>query len=272
MKTTILSAIIGDVLGSVYEFNNIKTTEFDLFNSKCTFTDDTVLTIAVADAIINNKKLDLTLHKYANSCPDAGYGGMFWNWVKSGIDNINNLKPFGSYGNGSAMRVSAVGYAYNTLEEVLKMAKKSAEVTHDHPEGIKGAQAVATAIFLARTGSMKNDIKDYISNYYEYNLDDTIENIRPTYKFNATCQGSVPQAIIAFLESQDYEQAIRLAISIGGDSDTIACIAGGIAGAFYKDIPDEICTFVWNKLPQKFIDIIKEFDNIYFPKCFYDLT
>lgn len=255
-SNTIIGAVIGDIIGSVYEWNNIKTTKFNLYSSKCKFTDDTVLTIAITDSILNNKDFSQTILEYGRNYRGRGYGGNFRNWLKS-----NNPKPYGSYGNGSAMRVSAVGFAFNDIDKVLDVAKQTAEVTHNHPEGIKGAQATAAAIFLARKEKSKQEIKDYISSTFEYNLDFTLDEIRPTYEFDVSCQGSVPQAIVAFLESSDFESAIRLAISIGGDSDTIACITGGIASAFYKNIPTEIIEFVKEILPNEFIEIMNRFDK-----------
>jgi ADP-ribosylglycohydrolase len=257
-SNTIIGAVIGDVIGSVFEWNNIKTTDFDLFNPKCDFTDDTVLTIAVADCILNKKDFAKTIWEFGRKYRGRGYGGSFRNWLQE-----DNLKPYGSFGNGSAMRASAVGFALNDIETVMEVAKQSAEVTHNHPEGIKGAQATATAIFLARQGKSKQEIKDYISRTFKYNLDFTLDEIRPTYKFDVTCQGSVPQAIVAFLESSDFESAIRLAISIGGDSDTIASITGGIASAFYKQIPTEIMDFVVDKLPSEYVEIMNKFDDKY---------
>lgn len=256
MKNTIIGAIAGDVIGSIYEFNNTKTVDFPLFNEKCDFTDDTVLTLAVADCILHKKDFAKTIWEYARKYPNRGYGGRFAEWIRN-----TELKPYNSFGNGSAMRVSAVGFAYNDLDKVLSVAKQTAEVTHNHPEGIKGAQAVASSIFLARIGKSKQFIKDYIITNFKYELNDTIENIRPKYEFDETCQGSVPQAIIAFLESSNYMDAIRLSISIGGDSDTIACITGGIAAAFYKSIPNDILKFVIDKLPVEFNDLIIEFDQ-----------
>jgi ADP-ribosylglycohydrolase len=258
MKNTIIGAIAGDVIGSVFEWNNIKSIDFSLFNEKSTFTDDTVLTIAVADAILNNKNITDTIWNYANKYSGRGYGGFFKKWIKE-----QHKQPYNSFGNGSAMRVSAVGFAYNTLEETLSYAKETANVTHNHPEGIKGAQAIATSIFLARTGKTKLEIKEYIEQTFNYNLDFTLDDIRPTYKFDVTCQGSVPQAIVAFLESTDYENAIRLAISIGGDSDTIACMTGGIASAFYMEIPDTIITQVLAKLPEEMFQIIEQFNETF---------
>jgi ADP-ribosylglycohydrolase len=257
-SNTIIGAVIGDVIGSVFEWNNIKTTDFNLFNLKCDYTDDTVLTIAVTDCILNKKDFAKTIWEYGRTYRGRGYGGSFRKWLQE-----DNLKPYGSFGNGSAMRASAVGFAYNDIDTVLEVAKQTAEVTHNHPEGIKGAQATATAIFLARQGKTKQEIKDYITKTFNYNLDFTLDEIRPTYKFDVTCQDSVPQAIVAFLESSDFESAIRLAISIGGDSDTIACITGGIASAYYKEIPTEIIDFVVDKLPSEYIEIMNKFDEQY---------
>lgn len=253
---TIIGAVVGDVIGSVYERQNIKTTDFDLFNPMCDFTDDTVLTIAIADCILNKKDFAKTIWEYGRKYPERGYGSSFRKWLQD-----ENLEPYGSYGNGSAMRVSAIGFAFNDIETVNEVAKKSAEVTHNHPEGIKGAQAVATTIFLAKQGKTKEEIKNFIIETFKYNLDFTLDEIRPTYKFDVTCQGSVPQAIVAFLESSDFESALRLAISIGGDSDTIACITGGIASAYYKYIPPEIIDFVVDRLPTEFIEIMNKFDE-----------
>ncbi|MGB3453116.1 MAG: ADP-ribosylglycohydrolase family protein [Moheibacter sp.] len=256
ISNTILGAVAGDVIGSVFEWNNNRSTEFDLLNPECFFTDDSVLTIAVADAILNKKDFAGTIWEYGNDYPGRGYGGRFAGWLYS-----DEMKPYNSFGNGSAMRVSPVGFAFDDLKTVLEMAKKSAEVTHNHPEGIKGAQSVAAAIFLARTGKSKQQIKDYITSEFGYNLDFTIDEIRPDYQFDETCQGSVPQAIVAFLESTDYENAIRLAISVGGDSDTIACITGGMAAAFYGGVPEEIADFVIDKLPEEFVEILNQFSG-----------
>ena len=253
---TIIGAIIGDVMGSVYEFDNIRTTEFDMFHPNCDFTDDTVLTIAVADCVLHNKDLAKTIWEYGRAYPNRGYGGRFYDWLHQ-----NQPQPYGSFGNGSAMRVSAVGFAYDDMETVLEVAKQTAVVTHDHPEGVKGAQATAAAIFMARQGSTKQEMKDFLSQQFNYDLDFTLDAIRPTYEFDETCQGTVPQAIVAFLESVDFEHAIRLAISIGGDSDTIACITGGIAAAYYKQIPVAMIEFALKKLPAEFIEIINEFEN-----------
>lgn len=256
-SNTLIGAVIGDVIGSVYEWNNIKTTAFDLFHPKCDFTDDTVLTIAVADCLINQKEFGKTIWLYGRTYEGRGYGRSFKKWLQE-----EHLQPYGSFGNGSAMRASAVGFVYQELETVLEVAKQTAEVTHHHPEGIKGAQATAAAVALARQGASKQEIKAYISQTFGYDLNFTLDAIRPTYTFDVSCQGSVPQAIVAFLESTDFENAIRLAISIGGDSDTIACITGAIAAAYYKQIPKEILDFVWTKLPSEFVDILLKFDEV----------
>lgn len=256
MSKTIIGAIAGDIIGSAYEWDNVKSTDIPLFTPKADFTDDTVLTIAVADCILNNKDFSKTLWEYGNKYDNRGYGGNFSCWLES-----SDLEPYDSFGNGSAMRVSPVGFAYDNLYTVLEVAKKSAEVTHNHPEGIKGAQAIASAIYLARTERSKNEIKEFIISSFGYNLDFTLDKIRDEYLFDESCQGSVPQSIVAFLESTDFESAIRLAISIGGDSDTIACITGGIASAYYKKIPKKIIKFVSSKLPNEFIDIVNKFEE-----------
>ncbi|MCC5813351.1 MAG: ADP-ribosylglycohydrolase family protein [Leptospira sp.] len=252
---TIVGAIAGDVIGSVYEWNNHRDTDFEIFSNGCFFTDDSVLTIAVADAILKQKDFGRTIWEYGRTYPGRGYGGRFSKWLQS-----SDPKPYNSFGNGSAMRVSALGFAYDTLEEVLDMAEKSALPSHNHPEGIKGAQATASAIWLAKNGESKATIQEYITKEFQYDLGFSLDEIRPTYEFNETCHGSVPQSIVAFLESEDFESAIRLAISIGGDSDTIACITGGIASAYYKEIPKPILDFVGERLPSEFIQIIQNFD------------
>lgn len=252
----LIGAIAGDIIGSVYEGRKVASANFDLLSVFATFTDDTVLTLAVADCILNKKDFAKTIYEYGNKYPKRGYGGYFRKWLAS-----DNPQPYNSFGNGSAMRVSAVGAAYNTLDEVLAVAKQSAEVTHNHPEGVKGAQAIASAIFLAKTGNSKQAIKDYISATFNYNLNRSIEQIRPIYGFDVTCQGSVPEAIIAFLDSTNYENAIRLGISLNGDSDTIACMTGGIAAAFYREVPNEIVQFALNRLTDEQFLLLAFFDE-----------
>ncbi len=255
IKTPLFGAVIGDVIGSVFEWNNVKSTEFDLFCDKSDFTDDTVLSIAVADCLLNKKDYTKTYQEYGRIYPDRGYGGYFNQWI-----NSEEPKPYNSWGNGSAMRVSACGCFYDTLEDTLAEAKRSALPTHNHREGIKGAQSTAAAIFLARTGSGKDEIKQYIQDTFRYDLERKIKDIREVYVFDETCQGSVPEAIIAFLESTDFENAIRLAISIGGDSDTIAAITGSIALAYYKKLSAEIANKAWSLLPKEFKEIIMQFN------------
>jgi len=240
-----LGAIIGDIVGSHYEWNNHKSKDFTLFTKHNFFTDDTVLTVAIAKAIMNGAKDDdfvEALHELGNKYPKAGYGASFVRWLK-----YNDRLPYNSWGNGSAMRVSPVGWCCNTLEQTLELATKSACVTHNHPEGIKGAKAVAGAIYLLRTGSSKEEVKDWITNVIGYDLDFTLDGIRDDYYFDVSCQGSVPQAIVAFLEATDFEGCIRNAISIGGDSDTIGAIAGSIAEAYYpipKVISDKALSYL----------------------------
>ena len=251
-----IGAIAGDIIGSVYEWDNIKTTDFPLFSSKNFFTDDTVLTVAVADCILHGHDYADKFREYTRDYPGRGYGGAFLDWAST-----TNSMPYNSWGNGSAMRVSPVGFAFKTLEEVTEEARRTAEVTHNHPEGIKGAQAVAAAIFLARSGEKKQEMKSYIEQTFQYNLSQSLDSIRNWYEFDVSCQGSVPQAIIAFLESSDYEDAVRKAISIGGDSDTIACITGGIAQAFYGSVPDFIKKKVTEILDDKLNRITAEFSQ-----------
>jgi len=227
-----LGAIAGDIIGSVHEYSGTKTRAFELFAANCRFTDDTVLTVAVADCLLHGFDYTEKYHEYFHAYPNAGYGLRFFQWVSSG-----SRQPYNSWGNGSAMRVAPVGHAFGSLDEVRTEAKRSAEVTHNHPEGVRGAQATAVAIFLARTGRRKDEIRDSIEELFGYDLHKRLDDIRPSYDFDESCQGTVPPAIIAFLESRDYEDAIRKAISLGGDADTLACITGGIAEAFYRGVP-----------------------------------
>lgn len=237
-----LGAIIGDIIGSIYEWNPIKTKKFKLFDKRKYFTDDTVLTCAVANALMNiedyseKEVKEALIDSFVSTCfcyRDAGFGGHFNLWLWS-----RDHAPYGSYGNGSAMRVSPVGWMFDSLEQTRKVARWTAEITHNHPEGIKGAEAVASVIFLARCGRNKEEIKRYVEKNF-YVLDKTCDEIRPTYTFNETCQGTVPQAITAFLEGNSFEDVIRTAVSLGGDCDTLTCIAGSIAEAFYG-VPSKI--------------------------------
>lgn len=252
-----IGSIIGDIVGSIFEHRNIKITDFKLFNFGARFTDDTVLTIATADAILNNLPYDIAFRKWGRNYPARGYGSHFEEWLCS-----KDPRPYNSWGNGSAMRVGPIGFAFNDIEEVLEEAKRSAEITHNHPEGIKGAQAIAAAIFLARTGSTKSEISEHITEKFGYDLNRTVDEIRPDYKFDISCQGSVPEAIICFLDSSDFENCIRLSISIGGDSDTIACMAGGIAQAYYKFISPELIDIARENLPKEMINILDEFEKV----------
>ena len=253
-----LGAIAGDIIGSVYEGSPIKSTEFPLFQPHSTFTDDTVLTVAVAHSILSGTDYATSLKTFGLKYPNAGYGGSFIGWLFSEGDQAYN-----SWGNGSAMRVSPVGFAFDSIEEVLEEAKRSAEVTHNHPEGIKGAQATALAVFMARTGESKEAIRSEISERFAYDMDRTLAEIRPTYRFDVSCQGSVPESIIAFLESEDLEDAVRKAISLGGDGDTMACIAGAIAEAHYKTLPADIVSEVFERLPAELVEIVREFEAAY---------
>jgi ADP-ribosylglycohydrolase len=251
-----IGAIAGDIIGSAYEYCPVRSMDFELFTSRSKFTDDTVLTVAIADSILNKKDYALTVKEYGRRYPSAGYGKMFRSWLFS-----DRLEPYNSFGNGSAMRVSPIGFACNSIDKVLSEAKRSAEITHNHPEGIKGAQATAAAVFLARQGKDKPSIKTYIEDKFSYDLSRSLSDIKQTYDFDETCQGTVPQAIIAFLESNDYEDAIRKAVFLGGDSDTLACITGGIAQAYYKDIPDFIISNVRDRLPDDLLDVVCLFND-----------
>ena len=253
-----LGAIIGDIVGSCYEFNRIKTTDFELFSRGSRYTDDSVMTMAVAEWLLDDPHhthmiLEEKMVKYGNLNTNVGYGSHFLHWLffPSAIFPDGKRKPYNSFGNGSAMRVSAVGWMFDSLEETEYVAEISASITHNHPEGIKGAQATAAAIFMARNGASKEEIKDRISKKFKYNLNRTCDRIRPFYRFEVSCQKSVPEAIIAFLDSKDYESTVRLAVSLGGDSDTQACIAGGIAEAFYG-IPDDIIIEASSRIPKYF--------------------
>jgi ADP-ribosylglycohydrolase len=253
-----IGAIAGDIIGSAYEFNSTKSYDFQLFKVGSTFTDDTILTVAVADCLLHKKEYAPTFKEYGRKYPYSGWGVKFHQWLISKDD-----QPYNSFGNGSAMRVSPIGFAFSSLEEVLKEAERSAAVTHNHPEGIKGAQAVASAIFLACKGQSKADIKEYLQTTFNYDLSQTIDEIRPHTYFDETCQVSVPQAIIAFLDSTDYEDAVRKAVSLGADADTQACIAGGIAQAFYKQVPAYIITKTRQILAPELLKVVDEFNAKY---------
>ena len=259
-----LGAIIGDTAGSVYEFNNIKTMDFPFFSEKSNYTDDSIMTMAVAEWLLKDPThgmdtLEASFIGFARKypCPMGGYGGGFFRWL---FKSDGKREPYNSWGNGASMRASANGWMFDTLEETERVAGLSAAITHNHPEGIKGAQSTAAAIFMARNGCDKESIRRYISERYGYNLDRTCDEIRPVYKWDSSCQGTTPEAMVAFFDSTDFESAIRLAVSLGGDSDTLACITGGIAEAFYKEIPAPIATGIWGLLPDDFKAILKEME------------
>lgn len=249
-----LGSIAGDIIGSPYEFASFKEREFPLFVKDSTFTDDTILTVAVADALLHNLDVAQTIKSYAQLYPHASYGGSFHKWMIS-----KSMEPYNSWGNGSAMRTSPVGFLCQDERSVLQTAKKCAEVTHNHSEGIKGAQAVSFAIYLARHGSSKEEIKEQTTRWFGYDLSSCLDEIRPSYRFDESCQRTVPQAFLAFLESSDYESAIRNAISLGGDADTLACITGGLAEAYYGELPDHIVTEARRRLPEEFLRIVDDF-------------
>ncbi|MCD7926843.1 MAG: ADP-ribosylglycohydrolase family protein [Bacteroides sp.] len=254
-----IGAIAGDIIGSVYEFNNTKTKDFPLFSDDSSYTDDSIMTVAVADWLLHGGELAKVMQHYGNKYPNpmGGYGSRFAIWLHE-VDP----KPYNSWGNGAAMRVSPVGWYFDSLEETLRVAKETAIVTHNHPEGIKGAQAVAVAIFLARNEKSREYIKEFVEKNFGYDLNRNCDDIRLNYEFDESCQGTVPEAIIAFLESRDFEDAIRLAVSLGGDSDTLACITGGIAEAFYKyRIPCSIRDKVRILLDDDLWRVVKEFVN-----------
>ncbi len=262
----ILGAIAGDVIGSRFEWRNVKTTEFPLFETRSTFTDDSVMTLAVAESLIvssmNLQPLSLafmmSMRQLGREYPDAGYGGRFSHWLK---DPISFPRPYNSWGNGSAMRVSPVAWAFDSLELVEFVAAESAKITHNHPEGIRGAQAIAGCTFLTRKGASKDEIRSYCERL-GYVLDFTLDDIRDDYEFDVSCQGSVPQAIEAFLESDGFENAIRLAISIGGDSDTIGAMTASIAQAAYG-VPEEIEAWVRSCLDARLLQVNDRFCDAY---------
>lgn len=252
----VIGAIVGDIVGSIYEFDNIKTKDFPLFSDNNEFTDDSIMTTATMQALLDGGTAEDFMANYqlfGNKYPSS-YGVRFGRWLKT-----KEPQPYNSWGNGSAMRVSPVAWFYDNLAEVEESAKTSASVTHNHPEGIKGAQAVSAAIFMARSGKSKQEIKSYIQDKYEYILDFTLDDIRPHYDFDESCAGTVPPAIVAFMESVDFEDAIRNAVSLGGDSDTLAAITGSIAEAFYG-VPDEISNKGFNYLSDELGSILKRFD------------
>jgi len=257
-----IGAIVGDIVGSRFEWDNYRRKDFELFTSKCFATDDSIMTLAIGKALMESKPdwSDLAeqavrwMHEVGRPYPQCGYGGRFWDWMYS-----NNPKPYNSFGNGAAMRVSACGFVAESLEEAKQLSKAVTEVTHNHPEGLKGAEATTVAIYMARTGSTLEEIREVIEREY-YPMNFTLNEIRDTYEFNETCQNTVPQAMMAFFESTSFEDAIRNAISVGGDSDTLAAITGGIAEAYYG-VPDDIRAKAVGYLDNRLKEILELFEN-----------
>lgn len=255
-----IGAIAGDIIGSVYESDPIKTKHFPLFHERAHFTDDSVLTIAVAMAVMEDRDYRRWIVQIGRRYPFAGYGGSFLRWLHS-----DTPRPYGSWGNGSAMRVSPIGFAFDTVDTVLLEAARSAEISHNHPEGIRGAQAAALAVFLARTEHDKDLIKKEVAAHFGYDLDRSVEAVRPSYRFDISCQGTVPEALIAFLDSDSYEDAVRNAVSLGGDSDTLACITGAVAEAYYGSVDESVRNKVRESLPAYLWSIAERFCSIYGP-------
>ena len=254
----IIGAVAGDMIGSLYNGKKTDASVTRLLTGKASFTGDSVMTIAVMDSLLNGKDYITVMQDYGRKFPDRSYGTAFSRWLRQ-----DDPQPFNSWSNGAALRISPVGFACRTLSEVLDEAQKNARVSHSHPDGIKGAMAIAASVFLARNGRTKDEIRDYIESVFRYNLQKSIAEIRPGYIYDHSCQGSVPEAIIAFLESSDYESAIGLAISLGGNCSDIACITGGIAQAYYKEIPDSITESTVSMLTPDMYKIIAGFSNTY---------
>ena len=260
-----LGAIIGDIVGSIYEFDNIKTKDFEFFDRECFFTDDTVMSVAVGEALLDmhptdkedeiEAKLVTSMKKWGREYPDAGYGGHFSYWLRT-----DDTQPYNSYGNGSAMRVAAAGWLYDDMFTTRYMARLTSAVTHNHPEGIKEAEATAAAIFLARNGASKQEIREYIQKEFSYALNFTCDEIRPTYYFNETCMDTVPQSIVAFLDGESFEDVIRTGVSIGGDTDTLCAIAGSVAEAYYG-IPKDIGETAKSFLTEDLLEVVEKFYN-----------
>ncbi|HBA88998.1 MAG TPA: hypothetical protein DCZ75_13750 [Geobacter sp.] len=257
-----IGALTGDIVGSIYEWNNIKTTDFPFFQDRCRFTDDSVLTVALAESILTGEGYGPLLKRYCRRYPDAGYGRSFLRWAQS-----DDAPPYNSWGNGAAMRISPAAWAFDSLEEVLRKAEEYSVLTHDHPEGIRGAQATAAAVYLGRSGASKQEIRSYVSDTFSYDLSRTCDEIRPGYTFDVSCQGTVPQALAAFLDSTDFESAIRLAISLGGDSDTLAGITGGIAQAYYGGVPEPIAAKTLAFLDEPLRRVTLEFQERFVTRC-----
>lgn len=265
MPSTLFGAVAGDVIGSTHERRAVTTRDFGLFNTNSRFTDDTVLTAATASAIIDARRASPTTEPdyhtavltFARKWPHAGYGGNFRTWIRS-----SNPRPYNSWGNGSAMRVSPIGFAFDDEASVLRQAERSAAITHDHPEGIKAAQAGALGVLLARQGKSKDELRAALAHRFDYDLNRTVETIRPTYHFEVSAQKSVPEAIVAFLDSHDFESAIRNAVWLGGDADTQACIAGALAEAYYGSVPAHIVDETRSRLDPDIVRVLDEFKNV----------
>ena len=258
-------AILGDMIGAPYEFGeHHKTKDFEMFTPETHYTDDSMMTIAVADALMRTgtdadeasmkESFVKCMQKWGRKYPNAGYGGMFRRWL-----GADDPQPYGSFGNGSAMRVSPVGWFFNTMERTREVARWSAEVTHNHPEGVKGAECTAAAVYLARTGADKQEIRDYVISEFGYDLSKSCDEIRPWYEFDVSCQGTVPVAVTAFLEGRSFEDVIQTAVSLGGDCDTLTCIAGGMAEAFYA-VPEEMKTECRKRLPKDAVEVLDRFE------------
>lgn len=258
MAGVMLGAIAGDVIGSVFEYAGHKHTDFELFSATTTYTDDSVMTAAVAATILDARGYAEAFRDFGRRHPGRGYGGRFHTWLRD-----PTMGPYQSWGNGSAMRVSPVARAFDSTDRMLEEARRSAEVTHDHPEGIRGAEAAALAVFLAIHGAEKAEIRRRVAAHSLYDLDGSVDEIRPEYRFQESCAGSVPQSILCFLESTDFEHAVRLAISMGGDADTMACIAGAIAEAHFGGVPEPIADGVRARLADDLIEILDRFDLRY---------
>lgn len=250
-----IGAIAGDIIGSVHEATATKTKRFPLFTAESCFTDDTILTTAVADVLLNAGDYTKAFHRYFRKYPDVGYGSQFKRWCE-----LRHTEPYNSWGNGSAMRVAPIGMAFNSLSDVLAEAERSARVTHDHPEGIRGAKAVAAAVFLARQKPEKREIEEYIQREFGYRLDVPLKRVRRTFLFDVSCEGTVPWALRAFLEADTFEDAVRNAISLGGDADTLACIAGAVAGPYYG-VPSAISVEVLGRVDERLRTVVAQFDK-----------
>lgn len=260
VEWAMVGAIIGDIAGSVYEYSENKDAAVELFPSDANFTDDSVLLIATAYALMHGAGYDQVYRRFGRlyPYPKGGYGVRFSDWLAS-----DDGQAYNSWGNGSAMRVAPIGWAFDTLEDTLDAARASAIVTHNHPEGVKGAEATAGAIWLARMGNSKEAIRRHIAEKYGYDLNRSCDDVRSSYRFNESCQGTVPEAMIAFFDSTDFEEAIRFAISLGGDADTLACITGGIAQAYYGRIPDYMVAILEQKLDGYLLPVVKQFNQKY---------